>query len=353
VSRHRKDLVLNLALLAGVTALAFLAGEIALRLIDGVPLTDFSNFRNRNRPPRNTAEFIEHDPLLGWTARAHLDTAEGHTVDLGIRRNSAAQRAARPGATLAVGGSVTLGVRLADEDSWPAKLESITGRPIDNAAVVGFAMDQTLLRGEALLPILHPRTLLIAVASPNIEWARRSKSWGVPKPFFTVEDGALRAHNDPVPRWQLGASNPFLDALGHFHVVDRIMSSLDPDDWLIYASSTRGGGEPVAVTCLLLARLKAALDAQHTRAILVPEPIWSDFAPKVDPAAPLHRVIDCGRQLGYGVVDGISPFASDYSADAQKAEAYYFEDKTHFREPGNRRMAEIVAAFLRAEPAPE
>jgi hypothetical protein len=336
----------NLVLAAGVTVLALLAGEIALRLIDGVALTDLANFRVRNRPVQAAIDFADYDPLLGWIARARYDGDNIYTVDLGIRRNSAAQSAPRRGETLAVGDSVTLGTRLVDEQSWPARLESLTGQPINNAGVPGFGLDQVVLRAESLLSVLHARTLLVGIGSDVIARSGQSKSWGVPKPFFTIENGALRAHNDPVPRWQLDASNPLADAFGHLHVADRVMSWLDPDDWLLYASSTRGASEPVAVSCLLLARLKATLDAEGVRAILVLQPVWSEITPGVDPAGALAKVTACGRQLGYGVVDTTAAFATDYAADRERTRAYYRRDGFRLTDAGNRYVAGLVAPLL-------
>jgi hypothetical protein len=343
----------NLLLAVGTISLALAACEVGLRLIDGVPLTSFVNLRARNAPPgamEAVKTMVEYDPVLSWTVRPHNALGRFNTVDFGIRRSSAGQSGPRTGAVLVVGGSVTLGGGdLTDEQPWPAVLERISGQPVDNAAVPGFGIDQAVLRAEALMPILRPRALLISISPNTIEWTGRSISWGVPKPFFSIEDGTLRAHNDPVPRWQSGPLGPVKNMLGHLRLVDRLMTAIDPDGWLAYGSSSRGAGEPVAVSCLLLARLKAELGQIGAHAVLVPEPMRSELGATLGPASGVAQVVACGGRLGYRVVPSGAAMAADYRADPQRTAAY-FRDETHYTESGSRRLAEIVAATL--PPAP-
>ena len=346
----------NLLLAAGTISLALVACEVGLRLIDGVPLTSFVNFRARNAPPgaiEGVKTMVQYDPVLSWTVRPHNALGRFNTVDFGIRRNRAGQGGPRTGAVLVVGGSATLGGGdLIDEQPWPAVLERIAGQPVDNAAVPGFAIDQAVLRAEALMPILRPRTLLVSISPSTIEWSGRSISWGVPKPFFTIEDGTLRAHNNPVPRWQAGPVGPIKNMLGHLRLVDRIMTAIDPDDWLAYGSSSRGAGDPVAVSCRLLERLKAKLDQLGAHAVLVPEPTRSQLGSKVGLPAEMAQVIACGEQFGYRVVPSVAAIVSDYEADPRRT-VTYFLNETHYTELGSRRLAEIVAAALPPAPGRE
>ena len=347
----------NLLLAAGTISLALVACEVGLRLMDGVPLTSFVNLRARNAPPgamQAVKTMVDYDPVLSWTVRPHIALGRFNTVDFGIRRSSAGQSGPRTGAVLVVGGSVTLGGGdLTDEQPWPAVLERIAGQPVDNAAVPGFGIDQAVLRAEALIPILRPRTLLVSISAYSIQWTGRSTSWGVPKPFFTIEDGMLRAHNNPVPRWQPGPVGPVKNMLGHLHLVDRIMTAIDPDGWLAYGSSSRGAGAPVAVSCLLLARLKAELDQIGAHAVLVPEPMRSELGSTGGPASEVMQVVACGERLGYRVVPSGAAVAGDYQADPQRTAAYFRDGGTHYTDSGSRRLAEIVAAALPAAPGRE
>jgi hypothetical protein len=194
--------------------------------------------------------------------------------------------------------------------------------------------------------------LLVSVSPNNIAWSGRSISWGVPKPFFTIEDGTLRAHNNPVPRWQPGPVGAVKNMLGHIYLADRIMTAIDPDGWLAYGSSSRGAGDPVAVSCLLLARLKAELDKLGAHAVLVPEPTRSDLGSTVGPPSGVAQAVACGGRLGYRVVPSVAAVAADYQAEPQRTAAY-FRDETHYTESGSRRLAEIVAAALPPAPGRE
>jgi len=346
----------NLLLAAGTISLALIACEVAIRLIDGVPLTSFVNVRARNAPPgamQGVKTMVDYDPVLSWTVRPHVALDWFNTVDFGIRRNSARQTGPRTAAVLVVGGSATLGGGdLTDEQPWPAVVERITGQPVDNAAVPGFGIDQAVLRAEALMPILRPRTLLVSVSPSTIAWSGRSVSWGVRKPFFSIEDGTLRAHNNPVPPWQTGPVGPIKNMLGHLRLVDRIMTAIDPDDWLAYGSSSRGAGDPAAVSCRLHERLKAELDQRGAHAVLVPEPTRSQLGSKVGLPSEMAQVLACGERSGYRVVPSVAAFAGDYEADPQRT-ATYFLNETHYTELGSRRLAEIVAAVLPAAPGRE
>src|SRR2546430_12739713 len=77
------------------------------------------------------------------------------------RRNSAAQTGLRAGNILAVGSSFTFGAEVADDQSWPAQLERLTGRPVDNAAVGGHALDQIVLRSEEHTSELQSQSNLV------------------------------------------------------------------------------------------------------------------------------------------------------------------------------------------------
>ena len=75
--------------------------------------------------------------------------------------------------------------------TWPAQLEALTGEPVDNAGVVGYGLDQMVLRAEQLLPVERPRLVLLGIGTPNIEWMQSTVMRGASKPFFSVDRNAL------------------------------------------------------------------------------------------------------------------------------------------------------------------
>jgi lysophospholipase L1-like esterase len=333
--------------------LTLLACETALRLKHGISPLDFSNFRQTPRP-FDLFGTGRYDPTLGWVLKEGVDWPGLHTLEHGIRRNSAGQSGLRPGNILAVGSSFTQGVQVADEESWPAQLERLIGVPVDNAAVGGFALDQMVLRTEQLLALTRPRVLLIGLMDSVIEWSGYSIT-SSPKPFFVVENGTLAARNIPVPTpAELLPYERIISALSYSHVLNRLMARVDPGGW--YSRRMRVQNDPVDVSCRLLQRLKQQTDRLEIRAILVSE-LWAPDVVSTDVPRPrLATVEKCAKGMGYQVVDTFGAFRAEFKADPGQFSEYYMVSNGragHFSSLGNRRVAEMVAAALTIEPPAE
>jgi lysophospholipase L1-like esterase len=334
--------------------LTLLACETALRLKHGISPLDFSNFRQTPRP-FDLFGTGRYDPTLGWVLKESVDRPDLHTLEHGVRRNSAAQSGLRPGNILAVGSSFTQGVQVADEESWPAQLEGLIGVPVDNAAVGGFALDQIVLRAEEMLPLAKPRVLLLGLMDSVIEWSGYSITSG-PKPFFVVENGTLAARNIPVPtRAELLPYERIMSALSYSHVLGRLMARVDPGGW--YSRRLRVQNDPVDVSCRLLQRLKQQTDRLEIRTILLSE-LWAPDVISADiPPPRLRAVQECAHAMGYQVVETFGAFRAEFKADPLHFGEYYVVSNTgrpgHFSALGNRRVAEIVAAALAIEPPAE
>jgi hypothetical protein len=274
-------------------------------------------------------------------------------VDHGIRRNNAGQGGMRPGNILAVGPSTTLGLGVADEQTWPAQLEHLARTPVDNAGEPGFALDQIVLHAEQLLPLVRPRVLLVEFGSFGIKLSGQSV-FLEPKPFFTVEDGALRAQNIPVsrPTARRDPFEPIKAALGFSHLVDRVMTRIDRDGWL---SNSKGvmfhvPNDPADVSCRLLQRLKAQTDKLEIRTVLVFTSVAAEIKFVDELPEGTRRVKQCALAMEYQLVDVSTAFRADYKANPKRLDEYYLAG-AHFSQLGNRRVAEMVAAALQAEPA--
>ena len=336
----------NVALTAATLCLALAICELGLRVFLDVPLFDFPNFRDRD--PQRVKDTVRYDADLGWTLKENFNRADLHTLAYGIRRNGPAQSAPRPGHSLAVGASITEGFPLGDEGRWPAQLEALTGEPVDNAGVIGYGLDQMVLRAEQLLPVEQPRLLLLGIGTPNIEWMQSTVVRGASKPFFGVPDGTLALRNVPVPRLDLGPLEWIKNAFGHSALVDFVMSRLSPGSW--YPPITRdnkGSADPVDVSCRLLQRLKGELDARVARALVVVEPKWQEVVPPHAPTRALDAVEQCARQAGIGVVDTLAAMRAEQQADPFSVVPYWeMRQQRHLSEAGSRRLAELVVAAL-------
>jgi hypothetical protein len=342
----------TLLLTVASVCLTLLICEVGLRLWYGISPLDFHAFRQKRIRSFDLFGTGSYDSTLGWSLKDRVDKPNFHTLDHGIRRNDAAQTGLRPGNILAVGSSFTSGVQVGDEQSWPAQLERLIGRPVDNGAVGGHGLDQIVLRAEQLLPAARPLVLLVGLMDTEIEWSGYSLTFN-PKPFFTAEHGTLVAHNIPVPSYAEAARfQPVITALSYSYVLDRLMARLDPGGW--YWRRVRVDNDPVDVSCRLLQRLKQETDRLNIRTILVSEH-WAQEVIAADAPPPRLRMVEaCARALGYQIADTFGAFRVDYRADPQRLKEYYASDikgrPEHFSELGNRRVAEIVSAALAAEP---
>ena len=180
-----------------------------------------------------------YDPLLGYKPRPGAGGSEnpwGRKVTItaeGFRSNGSAESLS--GApVLALGDSFTFGDEVNDDESWPAHLEKILGRPVLNAGVFGYGLDQMVLRAEQLLDSITPALLIVSITPDDIfrcEFSYRY-AW---KPYFDIVDGELALRNVPVP--EPGTLTPeetlLQRALRGSHLVSFLVMRLDPDRWAI------------------------------------------------------------------------------------------------------------------------
>ena len=230
----------NLAVLACTILVSLALCELAFRRMNGQPAFAWTNFRNTSVIRIQMSDGTRYDSNLGWAmienkSRSGISVS---TIDLGVRRNSAAHKLTRQGWNVAVGSSFAAGAEVRDEGAWPAQLEHLLGTPVDNGAVGGYAFDQVILRAEQLLEVLKPRLLIVEAMNESIDWVGYS-SMVASKPYFTLVDGKLARHNNPVPIITRDGDrlDPIKTALGYSLMIDRAMATVFPDAW--YASNTR------------------------------------------------------------------------------------------------------------------
>jgi hypothetical protein len=260
----------SLALVIATFATLLAAGEILLRIAVHAPLTRLVDMRALRGQEANTNQSVEYDSLLGWRLRPLMTSKGFNTLENGFRSNGGGVTTARTGGILAVGSSFTAGSEVFDDQTWPAQLERLTGRVVQNAGEGNFSADQIILKAERLMPIVKPDTIVVDLLADNILGAAYT-SYAWPKPYFTVSSGRLLAHNNPVPDVMTNAAAPapIKDFLARSALVDRFMSTFFLDDWLSSSRSTftKANIDPVEVTCLLaICRLARARPVQRARA---------------------------------------------------------------------------------------
>jgi hypothetical protein len=331
--------------------------EFGYRAASGVEVVRFGDWRDA-RFLQGGFSFHDYDPVVGWVHKAHLKNGSLNTIEFGIRRNAPENSRSRLGGVLVVGDSLAAGAGVADDQTWPHYLEELIGQPVLNAAVGSWGIDQMVLRVEQLRPALNPRVVIVAPHHTAITVTGFAVYFGVPKPYFTIRDGALIARNQPVP---MGSSaqaqkySPIVNLLSYSYVAAQLMGTMDPNYWFSSASAeqqfVRTGVDEVDVSCSLLARLKKSNDAEGIRTVLMMQygldPIAQDRKPIY-----ADQVVQCARQIGLEVVDTFDALRVVWKGMPRALEDLYLQDRGHMTDGGNRFIADQVAVVL-SKPGPE
>src|SRR5258708_7847033 len=153
-------------------------------------------------------DWVIHDSLLGFVLKPNGVSDEGSFDRDGFRTTSPATPP-NAGLLIATGDSFAYGREAADDETWPAILQEITGVRVINAGVSAYGIDQTVLRTERLAAALAPTAMVASFIADDIWRAEMRRLWGAEKPYFIVgDDGGLVLHNVPVPPTRPDASDP-------------------------------------------------------------------------------------------------------------------------------------------------
>ena len=354
LSRAGNLLVFTLSVLV-----TLVISEIAFRIVMGVPILNVTDWRADGARFNRIGDRAITDPQLGWTLKSHYRTKEFNTLDYGFRRNFD-ETEIRTGGILAVGDSFTEGFdEVQDAGTWPAQLEKITGTPVVNAGVAGYATDQTILRAEQTLPIVKPRTLIVGFTEVDIYRAALSEA-GAPKPYFTIKNGELELH--PPGPLESGEQESLVGkglraVLGYSALSHHLFSRLAPAFWYPAEASLykEVENQPIDITCKLLARLKQQTDEKQVRFLLflqyggelvLEEPVILND---------MKTITECAQKAGIQVIDQFAPLKAVTRGDPALVMLYYSlhdEEFGHMTSKGNEHAAQLLASALSEQAAP-
>jgi hypothetical protein len=248
---------------------------------------------------------------------------------------------------LALGDSFTEGFAVSNDETWPAQLERITGRRVLNAGVRGYGLDQIVLRGERLVPLLKPQTVVLAFIADDITRTALSVRDSQGKPYFLPVGAGLELHNVPV---RTALSSAWLkdarDILGYSRLLDFVMNRLGATG-LWYGSAVSTGADENVVSCRLMSRFAALARSPGFKALVVGLPqyvAWLDPAGAAAEHKALAAVLDCAARAGLPTLDDFGPF--EKAGVARDVEAYYAH--FHLTDLGNALAARSIAAVLTA-----
>jgi hypothetical protein len=342
-------------------ALSLLALEAGVRVLDGVPVFSTVNFvaveLDQVHKPGKVQ--VHYDPRVGWVQAPNLKLKEFTTGEYGVRMSGPEIVRLQEGAVLMVGDSFGAGSEVGDADSWPAQLERVIGRQVINAGAGGYGLDQIVLRAETLLPLLKPGILLVQTRLAfGILVNRMSIHGGAPKPYFTVQNGELVLHNEPVPRMASSSRDIgwVRSVLGHSYLVQYAMTRLNLLQWWavpIPGKYEISNDEAVDVGCLLMRRLGELRD-RHNIPVAV---VFQYSGPEVMDAAlawekDRDRIIGCAERARLEIVDILSALRSVYKTEglSEYQKLWMMRDNNraygHMSPAGNRLIANLISRQL-------
>jgi hypothetical protein len=335
------------------TAVYLLIGEMAVRLVTHAPLLEIRDFRH-DRAARTINQAVQYDSLLGWRLKSFITYQDINTLQYGFRSNGGPNVEVRPGGVLAVGSSFTAGSEVRDDETWPAHLGQITGWNVNNAGEGNYVADQIIMNGKQLLPLVHPQVLVVDLIPESIIGTGYS-SYGWPKPYFTVENGALVQHNEPVPR----VSDPDHDrfgiksVLGHLAIADQFMTAFFSNSWFSSDGTSYAtvSNDVVDVTCRLLGRLKQETDADNVRLILYLQFGGLSVASSPHESEQSVGVGECARDLHIATVDEFTTLRNVYEKGSDNLRKYYHIEPNgaigHKSSFGNMQAAQLLEPAIR------
>lgn len=278
-------------------SLGLLGAEVFLRIRTGT-LFEFAT----RHPEIAGHPRVQHDPDLGWipmSGRFEAGSWTSNVTPSGLRVHESKVNSDMP-PLLVVGDSFAFGDEVSDHETWPAQLQERLGRPVINAGVGAYGVDQAVLRAEKLLAELDPELVLLSFISDDIsrvEYQDYPYGRG-PKPYFVLNDSTLELRNTPVPSKRPDQRRTrFRRFLGHSCLFDLTLNRLAPEWW-------RGGPRPVhqdgnAITVALLGRLKQRCEARGASLLVIP----LACGPQIGDNARLPPVIQGLREKQVEVLD--------------------------------------------------
>lgn len=302
---------------------------------------------------------LQPDPQLGYVPRpGYSGTDHGRKVlvtfdEHGLRahRRAAPSPAGMSPPILVVGDSYAMGEEVHDDETVPAHLQEMLDHRVLNGGVLGYGLDQIVLRAEAMVERFRPGTLVVSFIADDVRRTRMRILWGLDKPYFDVVDGGLILRGVPVPP-PVEAMKPIdhvRAVLGYSFLADVVMRRLDLDDyWLSgqpeHAKEAHDDGE--AVSCLLMDRLRQLGRDQGADVLLVAQytpHAWVRESTLRFESGIVDEVLACAQASGLRTLDTRNAFET---AISEAGVDHYYINR-HMTSAGNRLTAELIADQFR------
>jgi len=342
----------RIALIVASIVISLALLEVACRLLRSGPegLVHWPNLAwnlmKDGGPGANSCSYV-HDDLLGWASPSNC-VSPGYNLDANGFRRVPGSLAPAGAPVLATGASFTLGIEVADGETWPAYLEGELGRPVINAGVGAYSIDQTVLNTERLAAKLKPAVVIVSFAPGDVWRNELSVAYSRQKPYFDPSGSpggsGLALRNVPIAKPASAPPLPPLARLFGWSVLaDEVVERLGiRNGW--YYNEVRalplGAGD--TVSCRLMSRLAklgvpvivmAQYGLGHWR---------GDTGYQGQGYQATSGVLRCAQEAGLIVLDLAPPMKA--AIDARGQSALYRGE--HNSPEGNRLVAELLASEL-------
>lgn len=212
--------------------------ECVFRIYFKQPLFRLKDYRVRTRDLYRLALPTQFDSLLGWipkpgfSGNQNMWGTQVTILDDGIRANDNGDlKLNDPLPVLVVGDSFTFGDQVSNNETWPSILERFIRKPVLNAGVFAYGIDQIFLRLRQLIPRYKPDTIIFSFTPLDIERCAHSVFMGGNKPYFIIQNNSLILKNVPVEKKQIKPAK-IRGVLGYSFFIHTIMLKLAPVWWL-------------------------------------------------------------------------------------------------------------------------
>jgi hypothetical protein len=342
----------EVALICGAILCCLLVGEAATRLLDPNaahrPLTFNFAMASRTYNPVSSP-IIRYDPVLGHEPVGGASgTLMGHPVSYtadGLRNHGLGGPAPKGSPILAVGDSFTEGWAVDDDVTWPAYLQHDLGRPVLNAGVRGYGVDQMILRAERLAPRFKPGVIVLAFIADDIDRTGLAIRQGIHKPYFLPAGDSVELHNVPVPTTPYYRRlDPLRRIVGYSSFLDFIMRRIGAYEFW-QGDSIKIGAAGDLVSCRLMPRFASLVRKEAAAGLVVAFPsdmTGLDERTVAELRQRASALLACAREAGLTSLDTHDGFAA--AGAVRDPEAFYFD--RHFTARGNALAAKLIAATL-------
>lgn len=355
----RREAWIASGLVLASIAFCLVTAELAVRALGSDPKRwELRNFLTEPAVTDGRWRMLQPDPQLGYVPRpGYSGTDHGGKVlvtfdEHGLRTHR--RDRPPPGQStppiLVVGDSYAMGEEVDDDETLPAHLEGMLDHRVLNGGVLGYGIDQIVLRAEALVPAFRPKILLVSFIADDVRRAQMRILWGSDKPYFDIVDGGLVLRGVPVPP-PSDAMEP-LDAvravLGHSFLVDVVMRRVGMDDYWLRGQPSHAvaaHGQAAAVACLLMPRLRQLEQDHGAEVFLVAQytpGAWLRESTLRFEANIIGELLACARAYGLDTLD--TREAVQTAVREGGIDRYYIS--RHMTGFGNRLTAELIAGQL-------